>query len=535
MATHALSILLLKDSVKKPEDALAAPTKLKSIQVTVGDKSGVLFWRAAVLRPPKWTSLFDGDTADAIKDVISGNAAGLLVLEADSRYFAITFGYGRVLLRAGIHEENFGLKVVLNSVMREKLRSIDSQSLEAIPLNRRSQSGRAADLGAFGIDVERDVLYAASGEPHDKTLGKHLSGKDSLRLSIPITLANIPALLAKVLALSESTAYRTSGFSWVDNVSEVRDPIRKAQLDLTLENKIKAGELDQTWLVPPEIIEWADVDGFRYQRPIQGELLEELAWDTYLEFLSSTGSELAMETMRKQVAYCISASSGESLDHWTIYRCIYAEIDDGKQAFLLNNGRWYEIERDFLGNLNKDVGSIPMTSMAFPAYKDEDDDEEAYNKRVAAETPTLFACMDARNISYGGGSNKIEFCDLYTTDQKLIHVKRYGGSSVLSHLFAQGVASAEPLLSSPEFRVNVNSELPASHQLQNPAQRPNPQQFEVIYAIAQRKPGPRPRIPVFSRITLRNARDRLRTLDMSVALAVIEDISAPKKKNAKKP
>src|SRR2546425_6910223 len=38
---------------------------------------------------------------------------------------------------------------------------------------------------------------------------------------------------------------------------------------------------------------------------------------------------------------------------------------------------------------------------------------------------------------FRSGYSRVEFCDLYTDSQDIIHIKRYGGSSVLSHLFAR--------------------------------------------------------------------------------------------------
>jgi len=103
-----------------------------------------------------------------------------------------------------------------------------------------------------------------------------------------------------------------------------------------------------------------------------------------------------------------------------------------------------------------------------------------------------------------------------------VHVKRYGGSSVFSHLFAQGVVSAELLLRSVEFRKKLNEKLPTSHQLANPDERPVSHDFEVVYAIATRSTNNRPSLPLFSRITLRNAYERLSALDIPVSLAFIK-------------
>ena len=56
-----------------------------------------------------------------------------------------------------------------------------------------------------------------------------------------------------------------------------------------------------------------------------------------------------------------------------------------------------------------------------------------------------------------------EFCDLYTVDKDICHVKKYGQSGVLSHLFAQGVVSGELFRSDIKFRQKVNQKLPAPY------------------------------------------------------------------------
>lgn len=50
--------------------------------------------------------------------------------------------------------------------------------------------------------------------------------------------------------------------------------------------------------------------------------------------------------------------------------------------------------------------------------------------------------MDRQLISYGGGASRIEFCDVLSDSGQRIHVKQYSGSSVMSHLFNQGLVSA---------------------------------------------------------------------------------------------
>lgn len=56
------------------------------------------------------------------------------------------------------------MKVVLNTVSRRNLRSLDSATLDATVFQRRIQSSRNADLAGFGIDVQRWWPSGSNGD-----------------------------------------------------------------------------------------------------------------------------------------------------------------------------------------------------------------------------------------------------------------------------------------------------------------------------------------------------------------------------------
>ncbi len=516
--THNLSIFLLKSNVTSPEGALKNESALKQCAVPIsGGKDAPLFFKQTLANTPAWVRLFQPHVGAGLDKLRNSGSAAVLLVEKSDRLFAITFGYGKSLLKSDCYEDNFGLKVVLNLVDPDKLRSIDAQSLDAVPVQVRSQAGAATSLSEFGFDIERDLIYAATGQPKEAVFGRQVTGKDAVKLSVPIVLSELGGLLGKLLTKYTEETYKEH-FAWIDNLLEVRDHILLTQLDTAFGEKISAADFNRTWLALPDIIEWPDVLGFKYQQPKRGKLLDDIDWPSYLEFVGDK-SPHTPDTFRKHHVLCISASSEMTVHEWPVYKCAYCELELDGETYALNNGKWYRVDKDFLGSLNNVIEAIPASTITLPDYQDQT--EGSYNERVYEGDKKYFALMDKKNISYGGGSSKIEFCDLFTKDQHLIHVKRYGGSSVLSHLFAQGLVSTRLLLADADFRVEVNKQLPASHRLKNPSKKPNPSDFEVVYAIVSKSPSAQFKLPLFSKINLRNAYRQLELLNVKATIAIV--------------
>ena len=149
-----------------------------------------------------------------------------------------------------------------------------------------------------------------------------------------------------------------------------------------------------------------------------------------------------------QIRTCVVTDNDGDADAVTARYADYAEVDSITICFDPDEA-YPTLEPQLL----KANGRAKLNSILGTAYEDED--EEKYNKRAAQECDSL-ACMDRKLIAHGGGSSKIEFCDLYDAGL-LIHVKRYSGSSGLSHLFEQGIVSAVAFLSDADFRAKASA------------------------------------------------------------------------------
>lgn len=510
-----LTIYLIKRGLTKPEVILSPSLRTRGTPVTVNSTVvGRLYVESQPAHPPSWARFFaEADLPDKLFPPVSG-ASGVFLVTSAKRLFALTLGYGRHALRPGTWEERFGLLVTVNAIAPESLRSIDRKTFEENVRHTREQVSRRASIAAFGFNVEQDLLRAVTGAPGNESLGATMTGMDALSVSAPVTLTTLANQLKRYLALFISHDYQKH-FAWIDQIGEVHDATFKNALDQALIDRLQSSGSDRIWLAVPEVVDWRDVAGFRYGTSQRIEPYPDLHLTQFFEHVGE--KEITIDRLRATPIVCYSESSDTELRRWPVYHCLYCEVDQGGGVFLLSGGKWYRVARSFVDEINEFYDRIPRSSLRLPTCSE--NDEGAYNKRACAESKGQLALMDRKTVRVDAARDKVEFCDLYTRDRTLVHVKRYGGSSVLSHLFAQGIVSAELLAQEERFRKLVNKHLPKSHKL--PEERIKASDFEVTYAIVSRSKS-KLDLPFFSKVSLKVAIKRLRALGYRVSIAKIE-------------
>ena len=511
-----LSIYLLKPSVRSAQGAVETPEDLASFPVPIGRTTGRLFVKPSHVRPPAWASFFDGAVDFRSVSLKSASTSALLVLRVKGRFFAVAFGYGRHLLEPGSWDANFGLRVTLNAIEPDSVRSIDRKSFDAISRHTREEASREGSIDQFGINVDRDLLRAVVGRPKSLSLGRMLAGMDALTATIGITLQDLPSQLELYLQQWRKRSYKKR-YPWVDQISEVRDGRQRAELDERLVARLARGDLEKSWLSVPVPIDWSQVGGFRYTPGPRAETYDDIHLASFLDSFRNP-EDLKPEHLRRRAIYCLDPDGQHAWDKWTAYQCLYAEMKHQGNVFLLTGGHWYRVAPGFVSRVDGDIAQIAETTALLPRYSHGSEGE--YNRSVSRRSRREFALMDGKNIPYGGGASRIEFCDLYTRSRVMIHVKRYGASSVLSHLFAQGLVAATLFLQDSDFRKAVNRRLPESHRLARPERRPTVQNYEVAFAIVSKSAGEL-QLPFFSKVNLRNAYQTLTGLGYDVTLTKI--------------
>jgi uncharacterized protein (TIGR04141 family) len=285
---------------------------------------------------------------------------------------------------------------------------------------------------------------------------------------------------------------------------------------MELLDRLREKNFEQTWLAPPEVLEWSTVRYFAYSEASRSPERFDVHWAAFFEDKVDDPSSLTVEFLKSRQVYCIG-DDGITLKHWPVYKCIYAEARYADESYFLSGGKWYKIITSFVDQVNSAVGQIPVLDGFLPDYAD--DTEDIYNARVGASFDD-FHLMHKTLIPYGGGKSSIEFCDLLGAQGDIIHVKRYSGSRDLSHLFAQGLNSGQLFQLDQGFRRAVDPHLPTGFQGRFIENRPATKELQVIFAIVSKSLKPL-NLPFFAKLSLRHAAQRLEIYGYRVALAKI--------------
>lgn len=162
-ATHPITIYLIKRGAEDPGKIFDDIEKLKFVPLGTSGSLGTLYYRTSKAHPPSWIKFFEGKINARELGLSNSSASAVLLTKSGKRTFVLTFGYGWMLLNPSCVDENFGLKVALNTIDASKIRSIDRITFDAIAQHSQIQASRESSIGDFGLDVDQDLLRAELG------------------------------------------------------------------------------------------------------------------------------------------------------------------------------------------------------------------------------------------------------------------------------------------------------------------------------------------------------------------------------------
>lgn len=508
--------------------------------------TATVFVAETVERLPAWATLLSSEFTDVQIPVGVHPSAVLFVRTAETpNQPAVTFAFafgpaGRFMIDPATYVRGYGLKTALNLIYPRnsrdapRLRSVDSKRRDTSVLRSRVQSSAEVDFEAFDVSQLRDVLDKAVGQPYDPKWGQRVQGGDALVLNLPVSAGDLGKLCRDIEKVSRRKDYQAK-FAWIDNIQPVSDPPLKEKIEGEIIRRLVSRELDGIDLASPEILNWGSVSGFRYhfdRKGVGGGVRHpDMRIADYLRGLDHSGqlSSIDVDYLRRSSVY-VCDLNGEVSGRWPVWRCLVVEVEFDGETFILDEGELFRVNADYLTNLDRFLESIPTASCTLPTTT-VIESEDAYNKGAAKTEGHLL--LDKQNvITVPGKTTPIEVCDLLSTERHLIHVKRHLSSSTLSHLFAQGLVSAELLQTSPAFREAVQAKVTATAKgraLFAPlfVGGVQPSDWKVVYAVAAEWHGAGlERLPFFSKVNLREAYNNLTARGFTVEFSQIQAVRA---------
>jgi uncharacterized protein (TIGR04141 family) len=483
-----------------------------------------LFVKAVPPHPPRWLGyVSDHIPSEQLPAMLASSSSGVLIVRAQKRVLAVTFGYGRFLLKPDALIQDFGLKVVLNCVEPTRIKSVDARSFDELTVHTRRGVSRDSSLAAFELDVTRNLLRGITGSASAHGLNGVVTGATALTLNTTTQVPQLPELAKTLLSAYRAKTYKTN-FEFVDQMRAERDPRVVTRLDARLLQALKDRELTQMHLAIPETVDWQEVAGVRFSVKRKAH---ELSPDPRISVYRNLRDRdaLTIKRLKADKVEAMSAVDDEELHgHWRIYDCIVFETEYIGHLYVLSGGDWYRINKSYRDKIEGLVRDLPELDIGLPSA-DTGTDEAEYN---AAAANAIGALTVDRKLIGVGGLDRIELCDILTKEGVYIHVKKRGRSSTLSHLFAQGIASAELLLHDGDFRedaANLVRSLDPAFASVIPDQAGAREEIKVAYVIlsrGQRQDTPFG-LPFFSLVSLQAAARQLRNAGVDVFVQEIKE------------
>ena len=448
---------------------------------------------------------------------------GLLLIELNGWVFALTSGFGRYLLHPFAIENRFGFKVVLNSINPQTIQQLQKITLSENPKNSIEQMSKGVNLNQFGVDGFTDLISRVKGKSKIESLGLSLDGEDALKISVDRELDQLPQLLDECRKYYDSSEYKRY-FPEIDNLAQVKDKEQKfilnkdleALLNKEIESAIAGSEYSGSiWASIPEIILDDEFDCFTYKKSKEAFRfydieLKDIFSEKYFKKGKTVKKDISISSLRNDQIF-IRKFNGTTYPKWRALNCINATIERENEQFIFIEGKWFRASMSYVESLDQKIKGIPHSNFQFKNWPQRLI-ENKYLKTNPLVSDKKYVVLDTNNI-FIEGQSAIEPCDIFTESKQMIHLKRYGSSKVLGHLFNQGYVSGDLLINSIEYRKKFNEKISDDFKVHDI----DPSEFTIAYVIGTKYPDSQ-NFPLFSKITLTKAYDQLRKKGFNVTL-----------------
>jgi uncharacterized protein (TIGR04141 family) len=448
----------------------------------------------------------------------SSFSSAVLLIQVGHSNFALTFGHEGHRLIEGAVERDFGLRIAIRIMDNAKIRKLTRISLDNRARVDRSSVPGGQSIRGFGVEEYAEVISRMAGKAQGldltytrgRSVAVSVEAADVLKLRVARDGGQLVGDLEVLLAALGMPAQE--GLEFIEKLRRLAPKDERVRgldghLNELLLGKSSVGALGLA--LPEEYIdEHDDVQVYKIKLGAEDWVDEEVSLEPILHLLRKSYAADPIGTLRRgRIVGCAEhdgtspSGSAYSIDKW-----LAAEVPVGSSRFIYQQGDWFEIADDaYLAFLNERVSEAMSGSPGFvlPPWRPgqhERDYVDTVDRKLG------FIPLDRKLIKCTTHPG-FEACDFLGPGNELIHVKRAESSAPLSHLFNQGLVSADILVTDPTamdaLRRKVAT-MDASRAKAIPA-RPN-----VVFAIQLTKGVLTPdSLFTFSRISLHRARQHI--------------------------
>lgn len=481
----------------------------------------------------RWHSFLNSLTHTDIPRLTNKTNKAILLIKRKNYVFSVSYGYGYAMIEDTTVVKDFGMKVTANMVSEKQIKSTNSFNFQDTPFNIQRQVQGFSGIEVFQNGSYTEILKSISGVPVDKETFSFTTGSDSLKVSINFVDNSIKDALDRIIGYYESDSYKEKGMDWIDNIRLVKDKIVIADLDNALVQKIKSNP-SKIVIDTNRLHNWQEVGGFRItgmgarRRKGEGhEYMFEIPSLEYFKFLNERDLDnvsFLKKLKRDTLNYNNTQIDGD-FKICNIYSALTGEITHNSNKYFIYDGSWYKLSEDFYNETITKIREIPIVGLdfRFPVCNFEEPEGD-YNLRITKANKDLFLFDKKLYQRPEFGRSKIEIADIISRDKKVIHVKKGGGSALLSHLFSQVLVSSELLKGDAKTLDFVNDIV--KHDFGEEFLKAPGEECEIIIAIIHKNYSSSLEkiLPFFSMISLLFTCEKLSLYGYKYRVALIEQL-----------
>lgn len=490
-------------------------------------KEGIIYIASTEENTVEWLDTLKSYTKGELDSDLYKNKSNKAVMilkyvKDEKEYvFSLVFGYGRTMLNEQSIVRNFGLRTAVNLIEESNIKSLNSLNISTNYLDIQRQALSYGSHSDLHVDTNADILKSISGRASYDSHYSTLNGADNLRFSAKSDVS-LSDLLNGILDAFFSENYKEKGLEWIDHVQYVKEKEIISELDRVLLNHITDKLLENPIIAPNKIVSYLDIEGYfisgmNSSHKLKENFYDDIPSDQFWEFLSEKiEDKIIIDKLKNCSLYCWTNDSAQKVS--SIYDSLFIEIEYDNKKFFLNNGDWFIIESSYYSDITNKIDSIKIfRDPVIPSCEIKWSEGE-FNEKFVESDPDRFKLFDKKNFhSPNYGHSRIEPADIITIEKQFIHVKKGGSSANLSHLFAQGVVSAQLYKNETLFIDKIN-------ELFEEGYFNSDDKIEVIYGIIDKRYDKKASeiLPFFSMINLSQHYDVLSSMGIKCQLLFIE-------------